>query len=58
VAFELRTSLEGVRHEHDAEVAAFARAGVAGVFGAVVKDLERTWRQLAFQRETKLLNSG
>ena len=37
----LRDALEGRRHDGDVEMAAFACAGVTGVFGAVVANLEQ-----------------
>ena len=58
VAFELRKPSESVSDDDDAKVAALARAGVAGVLGAVVDDFERHRCQFALQRRAQLLDFG
>jgi len=58
VPFELRTPFESVGDEHDTEVATLARAGVAGVLGAIVNDFKRERHQLTFQYEAQLLQLG
>jgi hypothetical protein len=58
VARELRLALERIGDDHDAEMASFARPGMAGVPGAVIDDLERAGHQLPLDRFPKLLNPG
>src|ERR1700730_11226632 len=58
MTFKLRTSLERVRNEGDAKVAAFTRTGMPGVPRAVVEDIERERRELAFDGGADLGDEG
>jgi len=45
------------RRDHDVEMATFASPGVAGVFGAVIANLEQTRMQSGFERCTQAIRS-
>ena len=45
------------RRDHDVEMAAFAGAGVAGMFGAVIAYFEQARVQGGFERGTKAVHA-
>ena len=45
------------RRDHDVEMATFAGPGVAGMFGAVIANLEQARMQSGFERCTQTLHS-
>ena len=56
MSFHRRHPLEGVRGDGDVEVAAFTRAGMTGMPGAVIADLEPGRMQRGFQRGAQEFN--
>ena len=54
----LRGTLERGRHDGDVEMAAFARAGMTRVLGAVVADFEQRGMQRLLERGTQSLDAG
>jgi len=56
VALELPTAAESSRNERDAKVTPFAGAGMPGVSGTVIDDVERDRSELALDRRADLAN--
>ena len=54
----LREAREGRRDDGDVEMPALARAGVAGMFGTVVTNLEQRGMQRLFERGAQSLDAG